>query len=341
MSVPFSTLWTQWFPPRGPLNENNLPSQTGKVFIVTGGAGGLGYVLSRILYGAGAKVYVLSRSQERGDQAIAKIKSSYEEKDNGKQLGSIEFIPMDLMDFGSVKSAALEFLRREGPDGRLDVLFNNAGTGGRKNAPQSAQGYEYHMATNTMGGYVLTQHLLPILSRTASRSAPATVRVVWAASVLVETGAPASGVKKEWLQDQDAVTDYIELYSQSKAGVWFLASEFARRQSQSGVVFVAGNPGTYNTNMWQYTPTLLYWLFRVLMRDESQHGADTYLWMGFSESVTIDAAVAGGYAICDGRWHPGQRGDLLLALRSEEEGGSGRASEFFEWCDNATKGFLH
>lgn len=340
MSVPFSTIWTQWFPPHGPLNENNLPNQTGKVFIVTGGSSGLGYVLSRILYGAGGKVYMLTRSKERAHQAIAKIKSYYEGKDDDKQLGILEFIPMDLMDFGTVKSAALEFLDREGPDGRLDVLFNNAGTGGRKNAPKGVQGHEYHITANTLGSYVLTQHLLPILSRTASRSLPGTVRVVWAASLLVETGAPPSGISKEWMQDQSALKDYIELYSQSKAGVWFLASEFARRHNQSGVLFIAGNPGTYNTNMWQYTPTLLYWLFRVFMRDESQHGADTYLWMGFSDSVTIEDAVAGRYAMCDGRWHPGQRSDLLLSLRCEAEGGSGRAGEFFEWCDNVTKAFL-
>lgn len=197
MSVPFRTLWTQWFPPAGPLTENNLPAQTGKVFIVTGGASGLGYVLSRILYGSGGKVYILARSRERVDQAIANIKSFYEKKGHDNQLGAVEFIPMDLMDFNSVKSAALEFLDREGPDGRLDVLFNNAGTGGRKNAPKGAQGQEYHMTTNTLGSFVLTQHLLPILSRTATRSLPGTVRVVWAASILVEMGAPPSGIHKE------------------------------------------------------------------------------------------------------------------------------------------------
>lgn len=85
---------------------------------------------------------------------------------------------MDLMDFDTVKSAALEFLNREGPDGRLDVLFNNAGTGGRKIATKSAQEPENHMATNKLGSYVLTQHLLPILCRTASRSLTGIMQVV-------------------------------------------------------------------------------------------------------------------------------------------------------------------
>lgn len=123
MSVPLSTIWAQYFPPKGPLTEENLPSQAGKVFIVTGGSNGLGYELSRQLYGAGGKVYILTRSKERTETAIAKIKAHYgEEKDSGKKRGSLEFVQMDLMDFTSVKAAAQEFLTREGPNGRLDVL---------------------------------------------------------------------------------------------------------------------------------------------------------------------------------------------------------------------------
>lgn len=122
MSVSLSTIWTQYFPPEGPITEANLPSQTGKVFIVTGGSNGLGYELSRQLYGAGGKVYILTRSKERTETSIAKIKAHYQEEDAAKQCGSLHFIQMDLMDFASVKTAAQEFLAREGPNGRLDVL---------------------------------------------------------------------------------------------------------------------------------------------------------------------------------------------------------------------------
>lgn len=123
MSVPFRAIWTQYFPPEGPLTEANLPRQVGKVFIVTGGSNGLGYELSRQLYGAGGKVYILTRSEERTNAAIAKIKAHYNAQGlTSGQVGSLDFISMDLMDFESVKAAAQEFLNREGPDGRLDVL---------------------------------------------------------------------------------------------------------------------------------------------------------------------------------------------------------------------------
>jgi hypothetical protein len=105
------------------------------------------------------------------------------------------------------------------------------------------------------------------------------------------------------------------------------------------VLHIAGNPGTYNTNMWQYSPWIIYLLSWPVVRGTA-HGADKYLWMGISDSVTLEDAANGRYATCDGRWHPGQREDLLLALRGTEEGGSGRAAQFYEWCEQTTEEFL-
>lgn len=122
MSVSLSTIWTQYIPPRGPVTEATLPNQTGKVFIVTGGSNGLGYELSRQLYGAGGKVYILTRSKDRTDTAIARIKAHYEAEDAGKQRGSLYFVQMDLLNLESVKRAAQRFLELEGSGGRLDVL---------------------------------------------------------------------------------------------------------------------------------------------------------------------------------------------------------------------------
>jgi hypothetical protein len=62
--------------------------------------------------------------------------------------------------------------------------------------------------------------------------------------------------------------------------------------------------------------------------------------MGFSEEVTLEDAAAGRYAICDGRWHPGQRGDLVSALRGPEEGGTGKASEVYDWCEEKVAEYL-
>ncbi|KAI0847007.1 hypothetical protein F5Y00DRAFT_271474 [Daldinia vernicosa] len=339
-------IWTQFFPPRNgaPLTETNLLSQAGKVFIVTGGSSGIGYETSRILYGAGGKVYMLTRSKDNAEEAITRIKTHYvQDGDVNVKTGSLHFIQMDAADFESVKNAARKFLELEELDGRLDVLFNNAGVGARKNAPRTPQGHEHHFATNSIGHHLLTRLLAPILSRTAKKSPKDTVRVVWAASVLVDVISPQGGIRKEYLQDPFSIMNQNELYASSKAANWFLASEFARRQSETGafgtgVVHIAANPGNYITGIWRTVP-LLQIILRPILRYPI-HGAYTYLWTAFSDSVTMGDAVTGRYAICDGRWHPGQRKDLLLALRGEEEGGSGRAREYFEWCEDKVKEFM-
>ncbi|KAI1084203.1 putative steroid dehydrogenase [Whalleya microplaca] len=341
----FSATWTQFFPPRdgAPLTEANLPSQAGKVFIVTGGSSGLGYELPRILYGAGGKVYILTRSKDHAEDAIARIQAHYTGSGIERQdmtRGSLEFIPMDLTDFVTIKSAVQSFLEREGPDGRLHVLVNNAGTGARSNAPLTRQGHEYHFSINCLGPYLLTQLLMPTLIRTAKDSPQGSVRVIWAASVLVELMSPNTGIRKEFLQDTQSIKDHNELYATSKTANWFLASELVRRQGNTGVVHIAGNPGNYITNVWRHIPRLIYYMFLPLLRDPV-HGAETYLWMAFSESVTMNGAAAGRYAICDGRWHPGQRADILLALKSVDEGGSGRAIECFDWCEWKVAEFVH
>ncbi|KAI1350560.1 hypothetical protein F5Y01DRAFT_305230 [Xylaria sp. FL0043] len=342
----FAAIWTQFFPPRNgaPLTEANLPSQHGKIFIVTGASSGLGYEVSRILYGAGGKVYMLARSKENAEAATTRIKAYYSDDGNVDQArtrGSIEFIEMDLLDLNSVKRAAHEFLDREGQDGRLDVLFNNAGTGARKDAPLSSQGHEYHFSINVLGGYLLTRLLYPLLSKTAQKLPPNSVRVVWSASLTVDLMSPTSGINPRFFDDPQSVQYPLELYASTKAAAWFLASEFARRQAPGNppIVFIAGNPGNYITGIWRDMSPLLYYFFRPILRDPV-HGAETYLWMGLSESITSEAAEAGAYAICDGRWHPGQRSDLLLALRTPAEGGSGRASQLYDWCEATVEEFL-
>lgn len=133
-----------------------------------------------------------------------------------------------------------------------------------------------------------------------------------------------------------------EMYSSTKAACYFLASEFAQRQPISGsVLHVAGNPGNYNTGLWVHVPSFLYFLARPILRDPFPHGADTWLWMGLSDAVTLEDATAGRYAMCDGRWHPGQRDDLLLALRRVDEGGSGQAGDVYDWCKKTVATYLN
>lgn len=109
------------FPPAPTFTDNDLPSLTGKVYIVTGAASGVGFELAKILYIAGGTVYIAARSKSRCEGAIDKIKT---QTSCAKSAGKLESMVIDLADLRTVKGAVDEFLRRET---RLDVLVHNAG----------------------------------------------------------------------------------------------------------------------------------------------------------------------------------------------------------------------
>lgn len=55
-----------------------------------------------------------------------------------------------------------------------------------------------------------------------------------------------------------------------------------------------------------------------------------------SEDITLEED-GGRYAIPFGRWHPSPREDILLALKETKDGGTGRAIEFWHWCEEQVK----
>lgn len=145
-------------PPPEQFTEKDLPDLSGYVAIVTGGNSGIGYETSKQLALKNARVYISSRSQERVDQAIQKMRS-----ETGRKL-DLYFLQLDLTDLRSVTSAAEIFTRSES---RLDLLFNNAGV---MNVPMSytVDGYETQWQVNYLAPFVLVSKLLPLMLHTAS-----------------------------------------------------------------------------------------------------------------------------------------------------------------------------
>ena len=226
------------------------------------------------------------------------------------------------------------FLERES---RLDVLFNNAGVGGMPIERRTEQGLESHFGINVVGHFLLTKLLWPTLAKTAKMEGVArnSVRVVWTASIMVEMMAPEGGIDLSQLDNWSK--DRNEHYSASKAGAWFLAYEFHRRfGADSGVISVAQNPGSLRTNVWRNAHWYEY-AFLWPFFSRAVDGAHTNLWCGLSPEITIEDG--GKYAIPWGRWHPGQRSDIVRGLKGKDVGGTGVAEEFWDWCEETTREF--
>ena len=63
-------------------------------------------------------------------------------------------------------------------------------------------------------------------------------------------------------------------------------------------------------------------------------GAYTELWAASSSELTMEDG--GKFVLPWGRLHDYPRSDLLAAMKSKEEGGSGVAAFFVEFCEKRT-----
>ncbi|CAG8892126.1 unnamed protein product [Penicillium egyptiacum] len=320
--------WSQIFPPPPTLTEANVSSQNGKVFIVTGGYSGVGFEICRILYQVGGTVYLAGRSEEKALDAIAKIKSLCTPTSSE---GNIIFLALSLDDLTTIKAAVKRFTTAEC---RLDVLFNNAGVSNPPRAT-SPQGHDLQLATNCLGPHLFTQLLLPVLRRTAGATPVASVRVIWTASIVVDAFALETGIELAELFQKDA--DKSRNYLNTKVGNWFLADALASQVRGDGILSLVQNPGNIKTNIMRHSRAFVPFLLGPFLY-APRFGAYTAIWSAFAGDLKIDDG--GKYILPWGRVHPRPRDDLLRAMKGKEEGGTGIAAAFIQYCDSQIAGFL-
>jgi len=259
----------QSFPPKSKFNVADIPDLTGKIIIVTGGNGGIGYETIKALLGKNAKVYMASRSQERAEIAIANLKN-----ETGKEA---IFLQLDLSNLASVRKAAEEFKSKES---ELHVLFNNGGVMNTPIEQLTADGYDLQFGTNVIGHYVFTKRLLPLLFAGAKSSPDKIARVVNISSSAhmftdtIDFDAIKDGRKRRKLGSS-------KMYMQSKFGVVVFSNELARRYGEHGIVSTSLNPGNLKTDLQRTTPSAFMLLFGWLF-SPAPYGALTPLWAGVS-----------------------------------------------------------
>ncbi|MGI5347097.1 oxidoreductase [Streptomyces sp. CA-250714] len=257
-----------------------IPDQTGRVFVVTGAGSGLGLATTRALARRGGHVVLAVRDVDKGRRAVAEITA--EQPDAG-----LEVRHLDLADLDSVRAFA-DRLRADHP--RLDVLVNNAGV----MAPPrslSAQGYELQFACNHLGHFALTGLLLDPL--TAGRDP----RVVTVTSV---------NHRKARLDfdDLNGERRYSPMgaYSRSKLANAVFGRELHRRLAAAGspVRSVLAHPGYTATNLQRGTPTGIWRLLlgrigNPLLAQTPDRGALPQLY-----AATEPTVAGGGFVGPDG-----------------------------------------
>jgi NAD(P)-dependent dehydrogenase (short-subunit alcohol dehydrogenase family) len=206
-----------------------MPRQDGKLAIVTGATGGLGFETALELAGAGAEVVVAGRDAKKGADAVARIVARY-------PGAKVRFEALDLADLNSVAAFAARIAARHPA---IDILVNNAAVMALPRRQTTADGFEMQIGTNYLGHFALTGHLLPNLRRAAHP------RVVNLSSLAHHRG-------RIDLADFQS-TQYVAwpVYSQSKLAMLMFAFELQRRSDRNGwgLLSNAAHPGWARTDL--------------------------------------------------------------------------------------------
>ncbi|KAI0811613.1 hypothetical protein GGR55DRAFT_688232 [Xylaria sp. FL0064] len=270
--------------------EKDIPDLYGKVFIITGGTGGIGLELATMLFHANAsRIYLLGRSDEAGETAKLSIASSAPppEVNTRSTPGNdvVQFIHLDLSDLSSVKEASKTFLERET---RLDIIWHNAAIMLAPEGSKSKQGHELTFSTNVLGPFLLEHFLTPVLIHTAKRSdaSKESVRSCWAGSG--DSVAPPGEdgiVWDDWGLDGPSYSGFdgrTRRYMQSKAANAILATQMALRYPE--LTTCGFNPGAIRTNIARHAPGILA-AFHNLTAASPRYGELTEVYAGFAKEV--------------------------------------------------------
>ncbi|HEV2368350.1 MAG TPA: SDR family NAD(P)-dependent oxidoreductase [Acidimicrobiales bacterium] len=204
---------------------------SGRRFLVTGAASGLGRESTRALAAHGASVTMLARSTEKAQGAVADV---------GALVPGADLEPgvADLADLASVRAFAASYLADHDA---LDVLMNNAGV---MACPfgRTADGFETQFGTNHLGHFLLTALLYPALR------AGEQPRVV----TLTSAGHSRADVDLEDPNfERTEYTPWVA-YGRAKTANALFARELARRAGPSGLLSFAVHPGGIITDLGRH-----------------------------------------------------------------------------------------
>jgi NAD(P)-dependent dehydrogenase (short-subunit alcohol dehydrogenase family) len=201
-----------------------VPNLSGKLIVVTGCTSGIGLGLANRLSAAGAEVIMAIRNRAKGEAAVAHIRATVPD-------ATLTIKQLDLASLASVAALGQE-LNAEGRP--IDILVNNAAVIAHRKREATADGFEMHFATNHLGHFALTGHLLPLL-----RGAPSP-RVVTLSAMAARSGR----IRFDDLNFERGYSP-MRAYSQSKLANLIFARELNRRSREAGwgVLSNAAHPG--------------------------------------------------------------------------------------------------
>ncbi|TRX97203.1 hypothetical protein FHL15_001997 [Xylaria flabelliformis] len=211
---------------------NSLFDVKGKVALVTGGARGIGRMISEGFVANGAKVYIASRDAQACEKTAAEL--------TARGPGSCIAIPADLLQLSECERLVSELRAREK---QLHVLVNNSGVawGAPLEEFPDAQ-WSRVLTLNLQRAFTLTQLLLPLLEAVGAESTEKGNREHPAAVINIGSINGLSVPKVE---------NYS--YSASKAGLHHLTRHLSQVLGPKGITVNALACGPFDTKMMAFS----------------------------------------------------------------------------------------
>ncbi len=202
---------------------------SGRRFVITGAASGLGEESTRALAAHGASILMLARDPQKNADAAERVRAAVPDAD-------LSLDTVDLADLSSVRAFAGRYLESGHP---IDVLMNNAGV---MACPfgHTADGFEMQFGTNHLGHFELTRLLEPaVLAGDNPR--------------IVILSSAAHGIADVDLDDpnfEHTAYDAWVAYGRSKSANALHA--LALSQRLDGVLSLSVHPGGIMTNLGRH-----------------------------------------------------------------------------------------
>jgi len=215
-----------------------------RVAVVTGGALGIGFEISRAFVLHNARVIMVNRNKEQGQEAIDKIKSEAGEH------AKIEWLSCDLGNLKEVKEVFTGIREREE---RLDLLILSAGINANQYG-EDADGIDRHFGVNWLGHFYACNLLFPLIRKTSMLPVTPAPRIVFEAS---EQHRAAPSVVHFGSLDEinNPALGSLELYGRTKLaiilGVKYGLLDRVIKPNKDDIYALSVHPGAVNTAMQQ------------------------------------------------------------------------------------------
>ena len=185
-----------------------------KTIVITGGAGGLGSSMSKLLAANGAVIYIFDLDTQKGEETVQEILSL-----GGKAC----FKKVDLVKENDWMTAMKEVLEESG---RVDVLINNAGINIRKPIEEmTIDEWNTMMNVNTGSTFLGCKYAIPIMRKQGG-------------GAIINTSSVCGLIGHRYTP---------EAYTATKGAVTLLTKSIASRYAKDGIRCNSIHPSTVDT----------------------------------------------------------------------------------------------